>query len=199
MIVKYTPHDIPQFPIELQLFNKLKSRLSFSQEEKHHYYSLQKGYLGEVQFHNLLNKLLPVSAIPLFSLRLNHRHSEFQIDSLVLFNKSIYLFEVKNYEGDFFLKGNTWYVSSTNREINNPLIQLKRSESLLRQMIGQAGYDYSIKSFVIFINSKFSLFQAPLNLPIIFPSQLQRFFRDINENEAPATNSEHTLAQHLVT
>ena len=43
------------------------------------------------------------------------------------------MFEVKNYEGDYYYESDRLYMKPKS-EINNPLIQLKRTESLLRQL-----------------------------------------------------------------
>src|SRR5690625_471256 len=165
--MKYLFHGEPQVPPELQLFTFLNTRKILSPKEEQTYHYLQKGYIGERNFFNFLNENLPENKLLLNSLRLRSDNSEFQLDSLLFWQNSIYLFEVKNFEGDFFVQGKNWYVATTGKEINNPLIQLARSESLLRQLIHQLGFKFEVKSHLVFINPEFALFQAPMNLPII--------------------------------
>ncbi|QKE72516.1 NERD domain-containing protein [Arthrobacter citreus] len=58
--------------------------------------------------------------------------SEFQIDSIGITGESIYLFEVKNYTGDYFIEEDRWYTKPKS-ELKNPYEQLKRTESMLRK------------------------------------------------------------------
>lgn len=52
-------------------------------------------------------------------LLLEHQHTMFQIDSLLFSRDLIYLFEVKNYEGNFYIEGDKWH-SNDQEEIKNP-------------------------------------------------------------------------------
>src|SRR5690625_3561318 len=196
--MKYLFHGEPQVPPELQLFTFLNTRKILSPKEEQTYHYLQKGYIGERNFFNFLNENLPENKLLLNSLRLRSDNSEFQLDSLLFWQNSIYLFEVKNFEGDFFVQGKNWYVATTGKEINNPLIQLARSESLLRQLIHQLGFNFTVKSNVVFINPEFALFQAPLNLPIILPAQMNRFFKKVNRISFTETKTHRKLATQLI-
>src|SRR5690625_1385339 len=191
-------YEEPQAPLELQLFHSLNARKALSPEEKKTYNNLQKGYDGELQFFEFLNKNLPSNRLILNSLRLPSDNTEFQLDSLLIWQTNIYLFEVKNFEGDFYIQGKNWYVATTGKEINNPLIQLARSESLLRQLIHQLGFKFEVKSHLVFINPEFALFQAPMNLPIILYAQLNRFIKKINSNLLIPKESHSKLANLLV-
>ena len=42
------------------------------------------------------------------------------------------IFEVKNFEGDYYIEKDQWYSASSKIEIVNPLSQLERSRSLLQ-------------------------------------------------------------------
>src|SRR5690625_3399784 len=191
-------YEEPQAPLELQLFHSLNARKALSPEEKKTYNNLQKGYDGELQFFEFLNKNLPSNRLILNSLRLPSDNTEFQLDSLLIWQTNIYLFEVKNFEGDFYIQGKNWYVATTGKEINNPLIQLARSESLLRQLINQLGYNYKVKSHLVFINPEFTLFQAPMNLPFIFSSQLKRFIKTFERTPFVETETHRRLANQLI-
>src|SRR5690625_2688818 len=128
-------HKKPQIPPELTLYNFLQVRKTLSPEEETIFNNLQKGYIGEQNFVKFLNKNLQDEKLLLNSLTLSYNNSTFQIDSLLFWHDTIYLFEVKNFEGDFYIKEKNWYIAPSGKEINNPLIQLARSESLLRQLI----------------------------------------------------------------
>jgi len=104
----------------------------------------------------------------------------FQLDSLLIAQQIIYLFEVKNYEGDYYIKDDQWYSSFSGKEIKDPLLQLKRSESLLRKLLESIQSNFLIKSYFVFLNPEFTLLQASKELPIIYPNQINRFVKKLN-------------------
>ncbi|TXL65118.1 NERD domain-containing protein [Cerasibacillus terrae] len=178
MTIEYFTAPTP--PTKLQILQFLNPRVILTDLEKRSYNNLYKGYMGERKFCNLLKKELPPKTIILNDLLLKVNNTEFQIDSLLIYQEKVLLFEVKNYEGDFYIQKDNWYTVETKQEIRDPLLQLKRSEYLLRQLLQKLSYNYKIESYVVFINQEFTLYQAHMNLPIILPTQLRRFFRKIN-------------------
>jgi hypothetical protein len=89
-------------------------------------------------------------------------------------------------------------MSNKDIEIQNPLQQLKRSESLLRQFLRNLGYNGHIESYLVFNNPEFTLYQAPLNEPIIYPTQVNRFIGNL-ENTPSKLNSWHKkLAEQII-
>jgi hypothetical protein len=114
-------------------------------------------------------------------------NTKFQIDTAIIFQETINLFEVKNYEGDYFYNTDKFYTISE-KEIQDPLDQLKRCEFLLRQLLQNLGFN--IKGWIIFINPEFTLYQSPQNTPIIFPTQLNRFMKKLN-SKSSKLNKEH--------
>ncbi|WP_161784677.1 nuclease-related domain-containing protein [Halalkalibacter okhensis] len=159
--------------------------------------SLEKGYKGEQQFDKWLN-LHTKDMIVLNDLLLEHNNTIFQIDSLVITSNTLYLFEIKNYEGDFYMKGDRWY-SLSNTEIKNPLFQLQRTESLFRRLLEELHISSPIEAYVVFISPEFQLYQTPLNLPIIFSTQLKRFFNQLQRNSSPLKEINEKLAKQILT
>jgi len=192
------PHYHPSQPKELQMLHNLHPRIELSPQDNQHYNNLLKGYEGEHQFYQILKEKLLTTSIVLYDLLLESNGTLFQIDSLLIFNNTIILCEVKNYDGDFYVDQDKWYVADTDKEIRNPLLQLKRSEFLLRNLFRQAGYNYSVQSYIIFINKEFTLYQAPLNLPVIFPTQTTRFIDKINTQSPIITEKDRQLARQLI-
>ncbi|MDQ0269853.1 hypothetical protein J2S17_001725 [Cytobacillus purgationiresistens] len=166
----------------------LNQRKALNAKDQHYYFNLEKGYLGEQIFkqhmHRLMNK-----AIILDDLLLEINQTTFQIDLVCILQHKIYLFEVKNYEGDFYVDKNVWYMIA-GKEIKNPLMQLNRSESLFRQLLAEYKINIPIESFLIFVNPEFTLLQAPLNANIILPTQLPRFIKHLH-NQPSLLNSMH--------
>src|SRR5690606_34619969 len=124
-------------------------------------------------------------------------HSSIQIDSLIIFAHSIHLYEIKNYNGDYYYEADKLY-KKPNLEIMNPLHQISRTEPLLRKLLQKHGYHLPIKSFVIFINPEFTLYQAPRNIPIILPTQIKQHFKTIQQQTNKLTKKHTQLADKLI-
>ncbi|MGE8205236.1 nuclease-related domain-containing protein [Heyndrickxia sp. NPDC080065] len=175
-------------------------RMDLPEKEKLDYLNLQKGFLGEKKFDEYLSNLSKDWTV-LNDLLLETNNTSYQIDSLCIHSETNYLFEVKNYEGDFYIENDTWY-SLSGKEITNPLQQLHRIESLFRRFIKSSGFNYSIESYLIFINPEFHLYNAPRNLQIVFPPQINRFMKNL-ENKSSNLAKNHTklvdrlLASHM--
>ncbi|WP_238458072.1 nuclease-related domain-containing protein [Alkalihalobacterium alkalinitrilicum] len=126
----------------------------------------------------------------------------FQIDTLLITTEKIYLFEVKNYEGDFLIEDDKWY-TLTKTEIKNPVLQVKRSEFLFQRLLQELGFNTfitSLETYLIFMNPHFQLYQAPLNMQIIFPTQLKRFLNNLNKKSTNQLTEKHSqLAEKLLT
>lgn len=183
-------------PLELVLLRSLTNRMTLSPKEKSHYLNLEKGYQGELVFDDWI-KSLSNDRLILHDLLLEFNTNVFQIDSLCIGSKAIYLFEVKNYLGDFFIESEKWY-SLPKLEIKNPLHQLKRNETLLRQLLNELGFHPTIESFLVFINPEFHLYQAPPNSPMLFPAQLNRFLKKEKKKPSLIISTHFKMAELLL-
>jgi hypothetical protein len=182
---------------ELLLLRILNTRIKLTEDVQKYYLNLEKGFRGEVQF-DLLTEELQSDCLILNDLLLEVNKTKFQIDTTIIFPETIYLSEIKNFEGDFYYEADIFYTSS-GKERKNPLEQLKRGKSLFRQLLQNLGYHLTVDGSVVFINPEFTLYQAPKDLPFIFPTQLTRFIKKLDKNPAKL-NSLHTkLAKQLVT
>lgn len=187
----------PRFEsVELMLFRSLHLRMKLSEKDVNYYFYLEKGFEGELQFDKFC-EIFSNEYLILNDLLFEVNSTTFQIDSLLISQNAIFLFEVKNYDGDYYIEGDEWY-SIFQKEIKNPVRQLKRSESLFRRLLQDLGISYSIESYVVFVNPGFLLYQAPMNLPIIFPNQINRFLDKLNTKPRNLTNKHTKLAEKLV-
>jgi hypothetical protein len=84
------------------------------------------------------------------------------------------------------------------QEIINPLYQLSRAESLLRQLLLHIGCKTPIESHVVFIHPAFSLYHAPLDQPIIFPTQIYSHLKFISNQAEHQSPPDKRLARKLV-
>lgn len=182
---------------ELIIFNVLSGRMTLSDKDRQYYYGLKKGYEGEVMFDGFTEKLRSDCCI-LNDLLFKVNHTLFQIDSLIIISGKIYFFEVKNYEGDYLYDADLDSLYKLpKKEYSNPLHQIKRSESLLRQLLQNNGYNLPIEANIVFINPEFTLYQAPLNKHFIFPTQVKSYIQKLNEVESRNNDECRHLANKL--
>lgn len=183
-------------PNELLTMELLGRRMHLHHKDKQHLLNLQKGYEGEMLFDSLTKKL-PSQCLILNDLLLQQNRTTFQIDTLIITQGKILLFEVKNFEGDYYYETGTFY-KQPNQEITNPLHQMERSQSLLRQLILSLGFNPQIEGSVVFVNAKFMLYQAPRHQPIIYPTQITTHLSHLNAIESKLTDRHYKLADKLV-
>jgi hypothetical protein len=174
----------------------LAPRMDFTEKEKQRHFSLRKGFEGEIKFDSWMENL-QIEHLTLNDLLLEVGGTTFQIDSLVIVQDTILVFEVKYYEGDYYYEGER-LKKINGSEIKDPLLQLKRSISLLRQLFESLGFHLTIESSVIFINPEFTLYQSPKDAPIIFPSQLNRYMKKLNKKQSKLTILHRKIAEKLL-
>lgn len=182
---------------ELIAMRSLHHRMTISEKDNKRYANIVKGFEGEKRF-DQLTEALQADIYLLHDICLEQNHSVFQIDTLLISEKEIVLFEIKNYEGDFVYESGTFRIHSTNQEILNPLHQLNRSVTLLRSLMKRMTSNMTVKGYLVFINPEFTLFQAPVDAPIILPSQLKRFMESIDKTPSVLSREHRHLAEHLL-
>lgn len=181
---------------ELKLYRSLYARGELSEEDRQYYFNLEKGYEGELAFDRYLETLSDDWLI-VNDLFLRYNNTSFQIDSLLISHEMIYLFEIKNFEGDFYFEGDHWYTLSK-REISNPMLQLEKNLSLLRRLLLDWGYNYHFSENLVFVNPEFFLYNASLGKPIIFPSQIERFLDRLNRKKPRNNSRDLKMAELLI-
>jgi hypothetical protein len=171
--------------------------MELSEKEKFHYLNLEKGFAGEVKFDQLIENLQEERYI-INDLLLEINNSYFQIDSVIITQAFIYLLDIKNFQGDCYLESDKLYSVTTKREYKNPIDQLKRSSTLFRQLLQILKLNYLVESSVIFINHEFTLYQAPMDQPLILPTQVDRFLKVLNQTPSRLNVGHKDLAQKLL-
>src|SRR5690606_37890140 len=165
-----------KIPFHLQLQRYLKPRIAFTEGQLKKLHNDEKGFEGECKFDELIAQSSASTYLQLNDLLLEWRNTTFQIDSCLISPYKIYLFDIKNFEGECYIEGNRWYYSS-GFEIKNPILQLQRSESLFTPLIQSLGINLPIDSKIVFVNPNFTLFQASRHLPIILPTQVNSLLK----------------------
>jgi len=183
-------------PEELQLLQALEPRMELEEKDAQNLRTLEKGYEGEVQFDHWFTNY-QVESIIINDLLLEVNGTLFQIDSFVITQDRLHLFEVKNLEGDYYLDRDK-FKTAAGKEIKNPLHQLSRAESLLKQLLKELGFYIPLEPHLVFINPEFALLQAPLKSPIILPNQMNRFMKNMNRVSSKLNNKHTKLAEALL-
>ncbi len=184
-------------PIILSKLRVLNKRLELSDEENRYLSNLEKGYQGELQF-DALTQTLTSSCLILNELLLEVEKASFQIDTLILFADTLYIFEIKNNHGDYLYKQEGLTSLTTGASIKNPLDQLNRTKLLFKKLLHQLGYNNKLQGSVVFVNPEFTLYQAQPDLPFIFPTQIKRLLTHLNNQPGKVSTNHYKLANKLV-
>lgn len=182
---------------ELKILQSLNIRMNLLAKDRKHYLNLEKGYQGEVIFDQLTAKL-QCDVYILCDLCLEFNRSIFQIDTLIISQNTIFPIEIKNYEGDYQYDSEEFRKISSNYELTNPLDQLKRSMILLRSLLKFHHIHLPIDGYVTFVNPEFTLYHAPLKTSMILPTQLNRFYRTLNEIPSKLNHQHRKVADLLI-
>lgn len=191
-------HQRPRKSKEHQLLHHLQHRKTFTPEESAQYDALEKGILGEIEFHDLVTNQA-TSGHFLFDFLFSTNSTEFQIDSLSIEDHTLSMYEIKNFKGDYLMDQDKWFFASNKKEVRNPFLQLQRSEFLLRDLLRNKYPNLTIKSYLVFVHKEFMLYQAPLGIPAIFPTQLSRFQHSIAAPRSDLSPRVKHIADHLST
>lgn len=180
----------------LLIMESLMNRSNLSKDERNRYAYLVKGLEGE-QILDRRTEMLECDCLVLNDLLLKINGTVVQIDSLLITANGICIYEVKNYEGKYFYEAEKLYKLSTKREVMSPLIQINRSQTLLRQLVEQLGFNVSVNAFVVFVNQQFTLYQAPPQEELLLPTLLNEHFARINGISARLTKNHRRIAEEL--
>lgn len=85
----------------------------------------------------------------------------------------------------------------SNEEIKNPISQLQRTELLLKRLFKEEKIPLNIRPFILFTHPEFHLYRAPENLPLVFPTQLNRFIQKLHNIPCHITERHHEIAEQL--
>lgn len=185
-------------PIELIIMRSQNARMDLSEKEKRNYFGLKKGFEGEQQFDTLTIKL-ENNCLVINGLLLEIDDNETQIDTVLIYQNVIYPIDVKNFEGDYQYNDKGFlFLTKTGKEVKDPLNQLKRCESLFRQLLQSYGYNFHVEPYLVYINPEFTLYHAPRIDSIILPTKLNRFLKKLNRTPSNLNNEHERLAELLI-
>lgn len=182
---------------ELKGLRYLNTRMELPEKTKYHLSILEKGYEGELKFDQMADHLQEERYI-LNGLLLEWNGSTFQLDKVIISESVIHLLDTKYYSGDYYWDNGKLYYLPTGKECKNPIEQLNRGHLLFKQLIQSHKLNYLVESFAVFVHSEFTLYQAPKDLPIILPTQVNRFLSELNNTKSVLNDGHRKLAQTLI-
>lgn len=184
--------------LELKLLRVLNRRMELSEEDYGKYISLEKGFIGEKKFDKLASKLSGDWLI-INDVLLQYNGSKFQVDSILLSQFKLFNFEIKYFEGDYYIDGKRFYTFN-GQEINSPLLQLEKNESILRQIIQNSIMpNLKIISYLVFIHPEFTLYQTPKGATqIILPTKLNRLMKKLATEPTRSTQKHVKFSENLL-
>jgi len=183
-------------PHLLTVLQILNNRMALSTDHRLKFLNMKKGYEGEIYFDRLLKDCIESECLVLNDLLFLINDSIVQIDCLVITGSGIYLYEIKNYEGEYIHKTDLLR-SSTGYELTNPLDQLNRTVILLKQQLRFWGFNLAVKSFVVYVNSSFVLYELKSDLPVVLSGQIRSHLSQLNQSR-PLKKEHHYLANKLL-
>ncbi len=183
---------------ELRLLRFLNVRMTIPEKDQSRYLSLKRGFEGEVAFDPLIDTLQGERYV-LKDLLLEVNHSFFQIDTLIISQGVIHLIDTKYFQGDWFYVEDKFLIVQSRREYKNPIDQLKRCVTLFNQWLHKQKLNFIVEALVVFNHPEFTLYQAPMDLPIVLPTQIPHFFKKLDETPSQLGDPHKKLAQELLT
>lgn len=185
-------------PHSLLVYETLLSRKNISPQEKQYYHRLRKGFIGEKRLEAFINAENHNNTITLYDCLFEQDSREFQVDCLLITARTIFLLEVKNYSGDYSMDNNKLYNFETKQEVYNPITQLERTEHFFKRLLYEMRINIDVRSYIVFINPEFMLYNATPRFPMIFLPQIKRFLQKINANALGLTDNTRNLADRLI-
>ncbi|WP_059173507.1 nuclease-related domain-containing protein [Bacillus sp. FJAT-27445] len=193
--MQYKPRAEPK---DLVVLRQLDARSTLAEKDAKYYRKQKKGYEGEVMFDTWTDKLQS-DCLVLNDLLFEYNNTTFQIDTLIVAPEKLYPFEVKNLYGDHsYDEKDKRIIRLPDVDVTNPLLQMSRNESLLRNTLHGRGYSLPIESTAVFINPEFTLFNAPPTEPMLYHSQLNRFFKKFDARTSKLNKNHYKVADQLV-
>lgn len=168
-----------EFSKTLRYYLAIYARTKLPPESEYYLQSLLKGYDGEKDWASHLNEL-PDDIPILYDLLFEVSQSTIQIDALCILQHKLILFEIKNFQGNFSADDEKWY-SPSNKEIKNPLNQIKRAEPLLHQFLKKHQLHIPFDYYLIFVHPTFVLYGATHHEHVIFPGQIPEFMDNLKQ------------------
>lgn len=174
--------------LTLRVMASLFLRMDLEKGDKKYYFNQKSGYKGESDFDELTSNFS--SRYPVLNdLNLEYQKNEFQIDCLIIKGKTLHLYELKNFKGDYFYE-NGKLRAYFDRQVANPIGQSDRAKVNLHNLVREMGYQYDVQEHIVFIHPKFFMYNAPSDKDYIFLSQIATHLNQLYPYEEIETHQD---------
>ncbi len=175
----------------LQLHH-LKGRSSLDLSD----YELElKGYYGEQLLDRIVSRVDFGNALVIQDLRLLDGKTERQFDTIVIVNQSAYILDAKYYTRDSRYQDGKFYHGY--KEIENPDLQISRSETFLRNYIWKHfSVNFTVVGFFVFVNNDVTFRNDSRHPRLLHANELQSSFHELKMH--PVMEVDYDIAESLV-
>lgn len=182
---------------QLKILAELDRRQALTKEDSEYLKQLQKGFSGEKLFDEKLG-LLNRNYLVLQDLQLEVNRQTFQIDTLVLSDTEVFVYEVKNFQGEYVYNEKEFIHYSYQSVILNPLTQLNRTVTLLKILLQKNNLKKEVSGKVVFMNPSFVLYNAPPSKEILLPQQVDKHISQLNNRVPFLSPASKSLSEKLL-
>ena len=180
-----------------RVLESLNRRTTLSDSDLQTFSQMVKGFEGEQRFDQFVIEFVDDDYLVINDLLLIINGTTIQIDSLLITGQGIYMYEIKNFKGEYMNSPN-YLKTFSGEEILNPVNQLNRTVVVFRQLLKQWQVRMELSSAVIYVNPQFTLYKAEETDNIILPTALPYHLMGLNRKRRPLTRDHHTLAERLL-
>lgn len=160
----------------LKVLEILAMRSELSAEDRTNLQKRIKGYEGEVMFDQLtVDFVTEAFVINDYTFKINGHTC--QIDTLMITERGIEIYEIKNYEGLYRYCNGQFSLLSSNLELLDPLVQANRAAILMKQLMMQLKINCTCESFAVFMNPNCTIYQDQPNNRLLLPSSFSYHFK----------------------
>lgn len=184
-------------PHRLEIMELLANRMNLTREDINRLYKWKKGHRGEAIYFDPLTRQLTCDCLILNDLFLEVRGKSCQLDSLLIAEGELIIHEVKNFEGEYYYQNGKMYYGRSGKEVYDPLYQIRNAESIIRQLVDQLGYHFTVKKYIVFVNPNFTLFEAPRNSGLILPTMIKSHFAALNKMPSRLFQTHYQFAEEV--
>lgn len=161
----------------------LNWRRGLNNDRKKQLEQLQRGHLGEVYFEEVLKSYSDKQWTILSDLNLKTVIGYVQIDFLLLTNREIYIFEVKNYAFNCLVRNNRWFFENKQSLSTNVSQQVQNAALHIRKIFDKELQPPTIHPCIIYAHPNYSakMLSEPEEI-ILNAAQIPLFLGEIATN-----------------
>ena len=167
----------------LDFYREMDLRGALDSEKQAELYRLERGAVGEKLVVDYLEEFGPDDWLTLTNLWL-YEYGLFEVDCLLLTETAIYVFEIKNYNGDFKYANSQCYFSDDVIG-HNPISQIQRCKVNLQNILLQAGIRVPVHALLVFTgdHADIDIQDYIEDLTVLTINQLRKRIYSIAEDE----------------